>query len=151
EADRRMTAEFEARVQQSYAQEGARLTASLLGARGQQRDRAVISRLERLLQGRRADVEALAQLVDGETAATRRRAGAPGGDPIRGGRVIGDLYDAADPIARDRVVDALCELVRTDFMPDLRTRLPEVFGPTYAWQIEDLRGRLAEQAVAVYV
>ena len=146
-----MTAEFEARVQQGYAQEGARITASLLGARGQQRDRAVVSRLERLLQQRRADIEALAQALDAESAATRRRLAAQTGDPIVDGRVISDLYDAADPIARDRVVDDLRELVRTDFMPELRARLLEAFGPTYAWQVEDLRGRLGDQAVAVYV
>jgi hypothetical protein len=151
ETDRRMTAEFEARVQQDYAQEGARITASLLGARGQQRDRAVVSRLERLLQQRRADIAALAQLLDVESAATKRRLAAQTGDPIVDGRVISDLYDAADPIARERVVEDLRELVRTDFMPELRERLLEAFGPTYAWQVEDLRGRLGDQAVAVYV
>src|SRR5207247_4604035 len=103
-------------VQRSYAEEGARITAGLLGARGQQRDRAVISRLERLLQQRRADIEALAQLLEAENAATKRRLAGQTGDPIVDGRVISDLHDAADPISRDRVVDDLCELVRTDFM-----------------------------------
>lgn len=151
ESDRRMSAEFEARVRQAYAQEGARVTASLLGARGQQRDRAVISRLERLLQQRRADIEALAVQLDGEIAVVKRRLAAASGDPIVDGRVISDLFDAGDAISRDRVVQDLCELIRTDFMPELRSRLLEAFGPTYAWQTEDLRGRLTEQSVSVYV
>jgi hypothetical protein len=151
EADRRMTAEFEARVQQAYAQEAARVTASLLGARGQQRDRAVISRLERLLAQRRADVEALSVQLESEIGAVKRRLAGATGDPIVDGRVVSDLFDANDAISRDRVVQDLCELTRTDFMPEMRNRLLEAFGPTYAWQAEDLRGRLSEQSVSVYV
>lgn len=151
ESDRRMTAEFEARVQQAYAKEGARITAGLLGARGQQRDRAVVSRLERLLAQRRTDVETLAVQVESEGAAVKRRLAAATGDPIVDGRVISDLFDAQDALSRDRVVEDLCELVRTDFMPELRVRLLEAFGPTYAWQVEDLRERLGEQSVSVYV
>jgi hypothetical protein len=151
EADRRMTAEFEALADKIYAEEGARLTAALLGARGQQRDRAVISRLERLLQARRADVEQLAAELDAEMGSVRRRLAAQTGDPIVDGRVISDLHDATDAIARDRVVDDLRELQRTSFMAELRGRLLEAFGPTYAWQIEDLRDCLHDQAVAVYV
>jgi len=151
EADRRMTAEFEELTDKCYAEEGARLTAGLLGARGQQRDRAVISRLERLLQTRRADLEQLAAELDAETASTKRRLAAQTGDPIVDGRVVSDLHDAPDALARDRVVDDLRELQRTSFMGELRNRLLEAFGPTYAWQVEDLRDKLHDQAVSVYV
>lgn len=151
EADRRMTAEFGELADKIYAEEGARLTAGLLGARGQQRDRAVISRLERLLQTRRADLEALAAELDAEMASTRRRLAAQTGDPIVDGKVVSDIYDATDALARDRVVQDLTELLRTGFMGELRNRLLEAFGPTYAWQVEDLRVRLHEQAVSVYV
>ncbi|HEY3083340.1 MAG TPA: tubulin-like doman-containing protein [Chloroflexota bacterium] len=151
EADRRMTAEFEALAEKAYAQEGARLTAALLGARGQQRDRAVISRLERLLQTRRTDLEALAAQLDGEIGAVKRRLAAETGDPIVDGRVVSDLHDAPDELSRDKVVADLRELVRTDFAGDLRARLLREFGPTYAWQVEDLRTVLHDQAVAVYV
>lgn len=151
EADRRMTAEFEELANKIYAEEGARLTAGLLGARGQQRDRAVISRLERLLQVRRADIETLAAELEDDMGATKRRLAAQTGDPIVDGRVVSDIYDAPDALARDRVVQDLRELQRTSFMTELRNRLLEAFGPTYAWQVEDLRDRLHEQAVSVYV
>jgi hypothetical protein len=151
EADRRMTAEFEELADKIYAEEGARLTAGLLGARGQQRDRAVVSRLERLLQARRADLEAVATELDAEMATTKRRLAAQTGDPIVDGKVVSDIYDATDALARDRVVQDLCELLRTGFMGELRNRLLEAFGPTYAWQVEDLRAKLQEQAVSVYV
>ncbi len=151
ESDKRMTNEFTALIDKTYAGEGARVTAGLLGARGQQRDRAVISRLERQLQSRRADVEALAQLIDIEIGAVKRRIAASTGDPIVDGRVVSDLYDANDALAREQVVKDLCELVRTNFMPDLRNRLLEEFGPSYGWQVEDLRAKLSEQAIAVYV
>lgn len=151
EADRRMTAEFEELANKIYAEEGARLTAGLLGARGQQRDRAVISRLERLLQVRRGDLETLSAELEDVMGATKRRLAAQTGDPVVDGRVVSDIYDAPDALARDRVVQDLCELQRTSFMAELRHRLLEAFGPTYAWQVEDLRDKLHEQAVSVYV
>ncbi|HUH08372.1 MAG TPA: tubulin-like doman-containing protein, partial [Egibacteraceae bacterium] len=151
EADRRMTIEFDAHVERVCAQEGARVLAGLLGARGQQRDRAVVSRLERQLQARRADVEALATQLESEIAAASRRLAAESGDPVIDGRVVSDLRDAGDELAREQVVKDLCELLRTEFMPELRARLLEAFGPSYAWQVEDLRQKVAEQAVSVYV
>jgi hypothetical protein len=151
EADRRMVAEFDALAEKAIAQEGARVTAALLGARGQQRDRAVISRVERLLQTRRADLEALIVQLDAEIGTVKRRLATQTGDPIVDGRVISDLHDAPDELSREKVVADLRELIRTDFMAEVRKRLVESFGPTYAWQAEDLRTVLHDQSVAVYV
>jgi hypothetical protein len=151
EADRRMVAEFRALAEKAYAREGARLTAALLGARGQQRDRSVISRLERLLEARRAELGTLTAQLDAELGAVKRRLAAESGDPIVDGRVVSDLHDAPDELARAQVVADLRELVRTDFASDLRARLLQEFGPSYGWQVEELRKVLHEQAVAVYV
>jgi hypothetical protein len=151
EGDRRMVAEFDALAEKAIAQEGARVTAALLGARGQQRDRAVISRVERLLQTRRADLEALIVVLDAEIGTVKRRLATQTGDPIVDGRVISDLHDAPDELSREKVVADLRELTRTDFLGELRKRLVESFGSTYAWQAEDLRGVLHDQSVAVYV
>lgn len=151
EADRRMRGEFDARARQVLAREAAQVAYALLGSRGQQRDRAVISRLEALLAERQADVQALSGELDEEIVGIKRRLAARRGDSIIEGRVVSDIIDAPDEISREHVVDDLREVLRTEFLGDLRTRLIEAFGPTLAWQRADLRARLREQAVAVYV
>ncbi len=150
EADRRMRLEFESRARQVVSREAAEVVTGLLGSRGQQRDRAVITRLETLLASRRAEIELAARAIDAEIEEIRRRLQGRRGQTIADGHVVNDVPDATDEIARDAVVRDLADLMRTDFTDAIRRRLLEVFGATYSWQAADLNDELAARAVEVY-
>ncbi|MBM4419833.1 MAG: hypothetical protein FJ033_16235 [Chloroflexi bacterium] len=150
EADQRMRLEFESLARQVVSRGAAEVVSGLLGSRGQQRDRAVITRLETLLPSRKTEAELAARAIDAEIDEIRRRLQGRRSQTIADGHVVNDVPDATGEIAHDRVVRDLADLMRTDFMDGIRRRLLEVFGVTHSWQAADLNDELAARAVEVY-